>query len=450
MKTNLLKTGLMLFAFTLISSGLIAQRAIWTPGSDENGVGIWEDAANWSTNEIPGTAVDGRAIFQGGECFVSSDVTGTFRVELGDISAAQIGNHAKLTIENGGIVGAFRASQAHSEVGVWGPATLIVEEGGSMSTGTHFWIGTTKNYRGGEDHQMGSEVHLNGGTITVGEMFGIDFYNDKEYSGGTLFMNGGLLDLAQWKPVDPSGESITTSLGKHGKIEYTAGLIQIKGNHKESLEYFSDNGQITGDFEIWVEQTITPTDTTYVTKLSKDAPADPATNATLIKLTLSEGTLSPAFDAATSDYTAELPEGTTATPTVNTTTIANATIAVTDATDVTSEDEANRTTTIEVTALDGTTKITYTIVFSVSSSTSVNDLAIGNLIYPNPASSRLYISHDVKIDRVEIYNITGSRVLSLNNFTSDAIDISDLNAGLYIISVLDVNNNNIVRKFVKE
>jgi hypothetical protein len=446
----------MLFAFTLISSGLIAQRAIWAPGGDENGIGVWEDASNWSTGEIPGTTVDGRAIFKGGEGFVSTDVTGTFRVELGDNKSAA---RAILTVEDGGILGALRIGSGHSEVGIWAPATLIIEEGGSMSTGSHFWIGSTKHYSiivdGVESRNpaanRGSEVHINGGTLTVGEMFGIDFYNDKETSGGTLFMNGGLLDLAQWKPVDPTGESITTSLGKHGKIEYTAGLIQIKGNHKESLEYFRDNDQITGDFEIWVEEIITSTDTTYVTKLSKDAPtSDPLTDATLSALTLSNGTLSPDFDAATSDYTAELPAGTTATPTVTATpTNANATVVVTDATDVTSAAEAERTTTIEVTAEDGVTKLTYTVVFSVST-TSVNDLTIGNLIYPNPASSRLYINHDVKIERVEIYNITGSRVLSLNNFTSDVIDISDLNAGLYIISVVDVNNNNIVRRFVKE
>ncbi len=456
MKTNLLKTTLLLVALLVISGGLMAQRTIWQPGGDQNGSGVWEDPANW-TDGLPGTTVEGRAIFKGGECFVSTDVSGTFRVELGDNKDA---NHAKLTIEDGGIVGANRTvNGGHSEVGIWSPATLIVEEGASMSTGTHLWIGTTKSYDGGADANMGSEVHINGGTITVGEMFGIDFYNNKEFSGGTLFMNGGLLDLAQWKAADPDDNTVSASLGKHGKIEYTAGLIKIVGDHKASLEYFRDNDQITGEFEIWVEQNIGEVadslgnmvpDTTYITKLSNEGSGELATDATLSELTLSAGTLDPAFDAATSDYTVELPAGTTATPTVTaTTTDANATVVVTDAADVTSAEDADRTTTIVITAEDGETVLTYTVLFNVEG-TSVTDLDIENLIYPNPASSKLFISHTVKIDRVEIFNITGSRVINLNNVTTEAIDVSDLTSGLYFISVIDVNNNNIVRKFIKQ
>lgn len=448
MKTNLLKTNLMLLALLVLSSGIMAQRAIWAPGGDENGAGVWADAANWSTGELPGTTDDGRAIMKGGECFVSTDVTGTFRVELGDNKDA---NRAVLTVEDGGYVGAHRIGSGHSEVGIWSPATLIVEEGGTFSTGTsHFWIGSTKNYDAGADANMGSEVHINGGTILVGEMFGIDFYNDKDFSGGTLFMNGGLLDLAQWNPGNPEDPTANASLGKHGKIEYTAGLIQIKGNHKESLEYFRDNDQIIGEFDIWVEEIITETDTTYVTKLSNEGGGELATDATLSELTLSDGTLDPVFDVATYNYTVELDAGTTATPTVTATpTDANATVVVTDAADVTSAEDADRTTTIVITAEDGVTELTYNILFNVSG-TSVTDLDIDNLIYPNPATSKLFISHDVKIDRVEIYNITGSRILNLNNSTTESIDISGLDSGLYFISVFDVNNNNIVRKFIKQ
>lgn len=70
------------------------------------------------------------------------------------------------------------------------------------------------------------------------------------------------------------------------------------------------------------------------------------------------------FDAATTDYTVELPAGTTTVPTV-TYTLAdeNAAADQTDATDLTG-DEAARTTTIVVTAEDGTTTKTYTILFN--------------------------------------------------------------------------------------
>lgn len=440
-----MKTKLLILSLILISSGMMAQRAIWQPGGDQNGAGDWANPDNWDTS-IPGSELDGRAIFKGGECFVSSDVStealglpGDYKVELGDNKDDNI---AKLTIQDGGHVAALRASW--SAVGIWSPAILIVEEGGSIIFGSHLWIGSTKSYDNGTA-EMASEVHLNGGTITVNEMFGIDFYNDKEFSGGTLYMNGGLLDLAQWNPGNPDEVDANASLGKHGKIEYTDGLIQIAGNHKASLEWFRDNDQITGEFEIWVDSVITETDTTVHTKLSKYAP----NNATLSELTVSEGTLAPAFDAATYDYTVELPSGTTATPTVTPTTgSVNATFDVTDAADVTSSEEADRTTTIVVTAEDGETTLTYSIVFNIA--TGVHDMSLNNLIYPNPASSRLYINHDVKIDRVEIFSITGSRVLIQNHIGTKAVDISELNSGLYFISVIDVNNNNIVRKFQKQ
>lgn len=440
----------------------MAQRTIWQPGGDQNGTGLWADPDNWS-NGLPGSdvAADGRAIFKGGEIFVDSDVSpaglgleSDYALELGDNKDDNI---AKLTIEDGGHVGALRESR--SMVGIWSPAILIVEEGGSFTVGNDLHIGSVKNYDNG-NADMATEVHLNGGTITVNKNFGIDYFNDKEFSGGILFMNGGSLILTSpsgWASFDdPDTPDENMSIGKNGKIEYTSGLIQLAGDHKESLEAYVSIGRITGEFGIWVEQIIEMVDdgaggeiadTTYVTKLSNDAPGQ---DATLSDLTLSEGTLDPAFDAATYDYAAELPAGTTATPTVTVTAgDADATVDVTDATDVTSETEADRTTTIVVTAVDGATQLTYSVVFNVSA-TGVHDMEIDNLIYPNPASSKLNISHSEKIERVEIFSITGSRVLRQNNITTEAIDISNLKSGIYFISVIDVNNNNIVRKFMKQ
>ncbi len=451
-----MKKNLLILALFVISNGLIAQRTIWAPGGDNNGAGYWANPDNWS-NTLPGSELDGRAIFRGGDCYVASDVStealdlpGDYRLELGD---NQDDNVAKLTIEDGGYVAALRNSR--SEIGIWSPAIFTLEEGGEITFGEHEMLIASSKDDGSGNNAAGTEVHLNGGIMTVNGLFGIDFFNDKTESGGTLFLNGGTLVLADengWHSfVDPDDPEENMSIGKNGKIEYTSGLMQIAGNHKTSLEAYRDIGRITGDFEIWLDSTVTETETTYVTKLSKDGPtSDPVTDATLSNLTLSEGTLDPVFDAATYNYTAELPSGTTATPTVTaTTTNANATVDITDATDVTSEDEADRTTTIVVTAEDSETELTYSVVFNVST-TGVHDLSPDNLIYPNPASSRLYISHAVKIDRVEIYSITGSRVFSQNNISTEAIDISELYPGLYFISVTDVNNINIVKKFQKQ
>lgn len=83
-------------------------------------------------------------------------------------------------------------------------------------------------------------------------------------------------------------------------------------------------------------------------------------DATLSTLSVADNTIAPAFAAATYNYTCELPYGTAAVPAVSYTLAdANATAVKTDAASVTG------TTSIVVTAEDGSTQLTYTIQFSV-------------------------------------------------------------------------------------
>lgn len=92
-----------------------------------------------------------------------------------------------------------------------------------------------------------------------------------------------------------------------------------------------------------------------------------STDATLSNLTVATGTLNPAFASGTYAYTVALPFGSTVTPVVTPTeNDPNANAVVTDATDITSATEADRTTTITVTAEDGTTELVYTVVFNVT------------------------------------------------------------------------------------
>jgi hypothetical protein len=89
----------------------------------------------------------------------------------------------------------------------------------------------------------------------------------------------------------------------------------------------------------------------------------PGSDATLADLQV-DGTTIGGFEASKVNYTYELPAGTTTVPTVTyTTTDENATAVVTEATDLSGDEEA-RTTTVEVTAQDGTTSLTYNVVFN--------------------------------------------------------------------------------------
>ncbi len=133
--------------------------------------------------------------------------------------------------------------------------------------------------------------------------------------------------------------------------------------------------------------------------------AAPNTDATLSSLTVDLGTLDPVFDAATFVYNVELPYGTTATPLVTaTTTDANAEAIVTPATDVTSTTEADRTTTVVVTAEDGLANETYTVIFAVDA-TAPTDLFFSEYI-EGSSNNRAF----------EIYNPTGASV-DLSGYT---------------------------------
>ena len=99
----------------------------------------------------------------------------------------------------------------------------------------------------------------------------------------------------------------------------------------------------------------------------------PSTNATLSDLTVS-GTTVTGFSASTVTYDVVLPVGTTVVPTVTATvTNANATKVITNATALPGS------TTVVVTAQDGTTKLTYTINFTVtppSTDATLSDLTV--------------------------------------------------------------------------
>jgi hypothetical protein len=70
-------------------------------------------------------------------------------------------------------------------------------------------------------------------------------------------------------------------------------------------------------------------------------------------------------------------------------------------------------------------------------------------MYPNPASDVLNISAQNTINTVEIYNVLGQKVISMQvENTSAEINVSNLNAGIYLIKY-EINNSTSTKKFVK-
>ncbi|MFT7114527.1 MAG: hypothetical protein ACI8P7_001314 [Candidatus Azotimanducaceae bacterium] len=70
-------------------------------------------------------------------------------------------------------------------------------------------------------------------------------------------------------------------------------------------------------------------------------------------------------------------------------------------------------------------------------------------LYPNPTSNILNIESEKTIVTIEVTDLTGRVVMQSNNFNKQ-LDVSDLSAGMYIISLTDVDNAKSVQKFTKK
>ena len=69
-------------------------------------------------------------------------------------------------------------------------------------------------------------------------------------------------------------------------------------------------------------------------------------------------------------------------------------------------------------------------------------------IFPNPANSEIFIQSELKIEKVEVYSLMGTLLMSKNNF-SGKISISALAQGIYLLKVY-TDKGLVVRKFIKE
>jgi len=69
-------------------------------------------------------------------------------------------------------------------------------------------------------------------------------------------------------------------------------------------------------------------------------------------------------------------------------------------------------------------------------------------LYPNPASDNLTIKSATQIAEVKIMDITGKQVVKVANYNNENINIAALSAGVYMVSVKDVNNNLSVKKLL--
>jgi len=84
--------------------------------------------------------------------------------------------------------------------------------------------------------------------------------------------------------------------------------------------------------------------------------------------------------------------------------------------------------------------------FDTLSTAEVNLSEESIKIYPNPTNEYIYIQTDNLIDKIEVYNILGKRVIQTKN--NNKINLSNLNDGTYIVKVFS-NTTEFIRKIVK-
>lgn len=70
-------------------------------------------------------------------------------------------------------------------------------------------------------------------------------------------------------------------------------------------------------------------------------------------------------------------------------------------------------------------------------------------IYPNPAKNHIIVEGE-DVVMVEIFDMMGRKILTHNVKESSVIDVKEFSQGLYLIRSIDVNNNIVVKKFIKE
>lgn len=69
-------------------------------------------------------------------------------------------------------------------------------------------------------------------------------------------------------------------------------------------------------------------------------------------------------------------------------------------------------------------------------------------IYPNPTNGNIVVKGE-NISLVEVYNLCGQKVLSVNGSDNVNVNMSSLLSGVYMVKVIDVNGNSTVNKVIK-
>ena len=201
------------------------EQVTWNPAlafPDTNG--LWNVSSNWTGGVGPSNVTT--VLFNVLDAIPCTVTNAAFakvmRIGLG-------GPGGTLIITNGGSLVCSGTADWNS-IGMSDTGLMVVENGGSASFGNHLWIGFDPTAEG--------TLIMNGGTVSVGQMFGLGWNGGK----GTAHINGGTLNLSQWSASSPGsivGASVLDVAG--------TGKVVINGNQFTSVSNYVSTGQITAN-----------------------------------------------------------------------------------------------------------------------------------------------------------------------------------------------------------
>ncbi len=93
----------------------------------------------------------------------------------------------------------------------------------------------------------------------------------------------------------------------------------------------------------------------------------------------------------------------------------------------------------------------FQTIFGVNTNLGVEDLKVTEVsIYPNPASNTLYIEANLTLEKVELFDLLGRKVLEISPLAKKTeLNMGGLTAGIYV-AVISSEGKRLVKKIVKE
>jgi hypothetical protein len=187
---------------------------VWTGATS----GLWSVEGNWSDGFVPN---DNKVVFNNAaapECVLNVEST-IKQFVLGDGGEA-----STLKVVAGGTL---TTTSGWSGIAWTAPASMIVENGGTVNFAEHAWIGWESD----------ATLTIDGGAVSVAGMYGTAFEGGAGSATVTI-KNGGMLHL--------TGFDAAKSIPEGSVLDIRAGMVKILGDQVAAVTAYAEAGRIIG------------------------------------------------------------------------------------------------------------------------------------------------------------------------------------------------------------